>query len=87
MSGWLIQVGVKRFGTESGTPSVHLYAAWMADAMDALAAIEKRVDAPDEVPELLVELSDGALISLGLSRREVCRVCCCPLMSGQGLWG
>jgi hypothetical protein len=74
MSGWLIQVPVKRFGTESGTPLAHLYAAWLADAMDALAAVEERVDAPNEVPELVIELSDGALTGLGLSRGDVCRL-------------
>src|SRR5215203_1898648 len=38
---------------------------------DALAAVEKRVDAPNEMPELLVELSDGTLRGLGLSRGDV----------------
>ena len=71
MGGWLVQVPVKRFGTEA---LVHLYAVWMPDHMHALAAVEKRVEAPDEVPELLVELADGALAGLGLSRGEVCRI-------------
>ena len=38
------------------------------------SAVEKRVEAPDEVPELLVELADGAMAGLGLSRGEVCRI-------------
>ena len=71
MSGWLIQVPVRRFGTES---IVHVYAVWVPDHTDALAAVEKRVDTPNEVPELLVELSDGTLRGLGLSRGDVCRI-------------
>jgi len=71
MGGWLVQVPVKRFGTEA---LVHLYAVWMPDHTHALAAVEKRVEAPDEVPELLVELADGAMAGLGLSRGEVCRI-------------
>ena len=43
MGGWLVQVPVKRFGTEA---LVHLYAVWMPDHTDALAAVEKRVEAP-----------------------------------------
>jgi hypothetical protein len=34
MGGWLVQVPVKRFGTEA---LVHLYAVWMPDHTDALA--------------------------------------------------
>jgi hypothetical protein len=71
MSGWLIQVPVRRFGTE---PIVHLYAVWMPDHTDALAVVERQVDAPNEMPELLVELSDGTLRGLGLSRGDVCRI-------------
>ena len=67
MSGWLIQVPVRRFGTE---PIVHLYAVWVPDNTDALAAVEKRVDTTNEMPELLVELSDGTL--RGLAREETC---------------
>ena len=66
MSGWLIQVPVRRFGTE---PIVHLYAVWVPDNTD-----EKLVDTPNEMPELLVELSDGTLRGLGLSRGDVCRI-------------
>jgi len=40
MGGWLVQVPVKRFGTEA---LVHLYAVWMPDHTDAMAAVEKRV--------------------------------------------
>ena len=69
MSGWLIQVPVRRFGTE---PIVHLYV--VPDNSDALAAVEKQVDAPTETPELLVELSDGTLRGLALSRGDVCRI-------------
>jgi hypothetical protein len=61
----------RRFGTE---PIVHLYAVWVPDKTDALAAVEKQVDAPNEMPELLVELSDGTLRGLGLSRGDVCRI-------------
>jgi uncharacterized protein YjiS (DUF1127 family) len=32
------------------------------------------VDTPNEMPELLVELSDGTLRGLGLSRGDVCRI-------------
>jgi hypothetical protein len=46
----------------------------MPDHTDALAAVERRVEAPDEVPQLLVELADGAMAGLGLSRGEVCRI-------------
>src|SRR3954452_17309884 len=45
MSGWLIQVPVRRVGTE---PIVHLYAVWVPDKTDALAAVEKQVDAPND---------------------------------------
>jgi hypothetical protein len=72
MAGWLVQVPVKRFGTEA---TVHVYAVWLPDHTDALAAVEKRVEAPSEVPELLIELADGAMAGLGLSRGEVCRIC------------
>ena len=58
MGGWLVQVPVKRFGTEA---TVHVYAVWLPDHTDALAAVEKRVEAPSEVPELLIELADGAM--------------------------
>src|SRR5215207_8154175 len=44
---------------------------WVPDNSDALAAVEKRVDAPTETPELLVELSDGTLRGSG-SREETC---------------
>ena len=71
MSGWLIQVPVRRFGTE---PIVHMYAVWLSDHTDALFAVERLVDAPKEMPDLLVELSDGALVGLGLSRGDVCRI-------------
>jgi hypothetical protein len=40
MGGWLVQVPVKRFGTET---MVHLYAVWLPDRTDAL--IHARVDA------------------------------------------
>ena len=50
-----------------------------ADNTDALAAVEKRVDTPNEMPELLVELSDGTLRGIGFSRGDVCRI------SGQSL--
>ena len=36
---------VRRFGTE---PIVHLYAVWVPDKTDALAAVEKQVDAPND---------------------------------------
>jgi uncharacterized protein YjiS (DUF1127 family) len=68
MTGWLVQVPVKRFATE---PIVHLHAVWLPDQTDALAAVERRAE---ERPELLVELSDGTLAGLGLSRGEVCRI-------------
>ena len=71
MSGWLIQVPVRRFGTE---PIVHLYGGWVPDHTEALVAVEKRVDTPNEMPELLVELSDGTLRGLGLSRGDLCRI-------------
>ena len=71
MSGWLIEVPVKRFGME---PLVHLYAVWLADEADALAAVEKGIDLPNERPELLIQLSNAALLGLGLARGEVCRV-------------
>jgi len=71
MGGWLVQVPVKRFGTET---MVHLYAVWLPDHTDALTAVEKLVKAPNEVPELLIELADGAMAGLGLSRGEVCRI-------------
>ena len=54
MGGWLVQVPVKRFGTEA---TVHLYAVWQPDQTDALAAVERQVEAPSEMPELLVELA------------------------------
>ena len=41
MGGWLVQVPVKRFGTEA---LVHLYAVWMPDHTDALAAVERQVE-------------------------------------------
>jgi len=72
MGGWLVQVPVKRFGTEA---TVHLYAAWLPDYTDALAAVERQVEAPSEVPKLLIELADGAMAGLGISRGEVCRIC------------
>ena len=72
MGGWLVQVPVKRFGTEA---LVHLYAVWLPDHTDALAAVERQVEAPSERPELLIELADGAMAGLGLSRGEVCRIC------------
>ena len=53
---------------------MHLYAGWVPDHTEALAAVEKRVDTPNEMPELLVELSDGTLRGLGLSRGDVCRI-------------
>jgi hypothetical protein len=72
MGGWLVQVPVKRFGTEA---TVHLYAVWLPDYTDALAAVERQVEAPSEVPKLLIELADGAMAGLGISRGEVCRIC------------
>ena len=42
----------------------------MPDHTDALAAVEKQVEAPNEVPELLVELADGAMAGLGISRER-----------------
>ena len=53
---------------------MHLYAVWVPDHTEALAAVEKRVDTPNEMPELLVELSDRTLRGLGLSRGDVCRI-------------
>jgi hypothetical protein len=38
MSGWLIQVPVRRFGTE---PIVHLYAVWVPDHTEALVPVEQ----------------------------------------------
>ena len=72
MGGWLVQVPVKRFGTEA---TVHLYAVWQPDHTDALAAVERQVESASERPELLIELPDGAMAGLGLSRGEVCRIC------------
>ena len=72
MGGWLVQVPVKRFGTEA---TVHLYAVWQPDHTDALAAVERQVELASERPELLIELPDGAMAGLGLSRGEVCRIC------------
>ena len=73
MSGWLIQVPVQRFGG-SGRPVAHLYAAWIADPYDAMDAVKNHTGEPHEKPETLVELSDAALIGLGLQRGAVCRL-------------
>ena len=51
MGGWLVQVPVKRFGTEA---TVHLYAVWLPDHTDALAAVERQVKSASERPELLI---------------------------------
>ena len=39
---------------------VHVYAVSLPGHADALAAVERRVKAPSEVPELLIELADGS---------------------------
>lgn len=65
MSGWLVQATLPETG--AGRP-VQVFAAWIADEMDALLAIETHVRATDNPPaQILCELSDEALTALGLS--------------------
>ena len=65
MSGWLIQVPVKRSGG-SGRPIAYLYAAWVPEPMDALEAVNRHISDDTAKPETVAPLSDAALLGLGL---------------------
>jgi hypothetical protein len=73
MSGWLIQVPVKRSGG-SGRPIAYLYAAWVNEPMDALDAVHRHISDYTVKPETVAPLSDAALLGLGLEHGQVCRV-------------
>ena len=73
MSGWLIQVPVRRSG-ESGRPIAYLYAAWVPEPMDALDAVLRHINDYAEKPETVTPLSNAALLGLGLEQGQVCRV-------------
>ena len=73
MNGWLIQIPVQRHGS-GGRPVAHLYAAWVEDPRDALAAVLRHTGDVHEKPETVAQLSEAALIGLGLERGAVCRV-------------
>ena len=73
MSGWLIQVPVKRSGG-SGRPIAYLYAAWVPELMDALDTVHRHLSDYYDKPETVAPLSDAALLGLGLEQGQVCRV-------------
>jgi hypothetical protein len=73
LSGWLIQVPVKRSGG-SGRPIAHLYTAWVPEPTDALEAVHRHISDYSVKPETLALLSDAALLGLGLDQGQVCRV-------------
>jgi hypothetical protein len=73
MSGWLIQVPVKRSG-RSGRLLAHLYAAWVPEPTDALEAVHRHISDYTVKPETVAPLSDAALLGLGLEQGQVCRV-------------
>jgi hypothetical protein len=73
MSGWLIQVPVRRSGG-SGRPIAHLYAAWVPEPFDALEAVNRHISDASEKSETVTPLSDAALLGLGLEQGQVCRV-------------
>jgi hypothetical protein len=73
MSGWLVEVPVKRSGG-SGRPLAHLYAAWVPEPPDALDAVHRHMSDYTVKPETVAPLSDAALLGLGLAQGQVCRV-------------